>query len=76
MGAAPAETTILGRSGVTRTLNWWLSVLALVLVAIAAAWPTLRSFLTELNSAMMAGVPATNVFAETNAQLSGLATWR
>ena len=76
MRAAPDATTILGRSGVTRTLNWWLSVLALALVAIAAAWPALHSFLTELNSAMMAGVPSINVFAEIGAQLPGLASWR
>ena len=76
MRAAPDATTILGRSGVTRALNWWLSVLALALVAIAAAWPALHSFLTELNSAMMAGVPSIDVFAEIGAQLPGLASWR
>ncbi|WP_417489192.1 hypothetical protein [Maricaulis sp.] len=76
MRAAPDATTILGRSGVTRTLNWWLSVLALALTAIAAAWPALHSFLTELNGAMMAGVPSIDIFALLGAQMPGLASWR
>ena len=76
MRAAPDATTILARSGVTRTLNWWLSVLALALVAIAVAWPSLHVFLTELNGAMMAGVPAFDIYAELGAPLPGLASWR
>ncbi|WP_417484592.1 hypothetical protein [Maricaulis salignorans] len=76
MRAAPDATTILGRSGVTRTLNWWLSVLALALTAIAAAWPALHSFLTELNGPMMASVPSIDIFAELGAQMPGLASWR
>jgi hypothetical protein len=76
MRAAPDATTLLARSGVTRTLNWWLSVLALALVAIAVAWPSLHVFLTELNGAMMAGIPAFDIYAELGAPLPGLASWR
>ncbi|WP_417490381.1 hypothetical protein [Maricaulis sp.] len=76
MRAAPDATSILARSGVTRTLNWWLSVLALALVAVAAAWPALHSFLTEVNGAMMTGVPAFDLYAELGARMPGLASWR
>lgn len=76
MRAAPDATSILARSGVTRTLNWWLSVLALALVAIAVAWPSLHSFLTELNGAMMSGLPAFDIYAQLGAPLPELANWR
>tara|TARA_R110000868_G_scaffold56073_1_gene173881 strand:+ start:15045 stop:16787 length:1743 start_codon:yes stop_codon:yes gene_type:complete len=76
MRAAPDATNILARSGVTRTLNWWLSVLALALLAIAVAWPSLHGFLTEVNGAMMAGLPAFDIYAELGAPLPGLASWR
>ena len=76
MRSAQDATTILGRSGVTRALNWWLSVLALALVAIAAAWPALHSFLTEVNGAMMAGIPSIDIYAELGAQMPALASWR
>lgn len=76
MRAAPDATNILARSGVTRTLNWWLSVLALALVAIAVAWPSLHGFLSEVNGAMMAGLPAFDIYTELGAPLPGLANWR
>lgn len=76
MRAAPDATSILARSGVTRTLNWWLSVLLLLLVAIAVAWPSLHAFLSELNGAMMSGIPAFNIYSELGAPLPGLASWR
>ncbi|WP_417483078.1 hypothetical protein [Maricaulis sp.] len=76
MRAAPDATSILARSGVTRTLNWWLSVLLLALVAVAAAWPALHTFLTELNGAMMTGLPAFDIYAELGARMPGLASWR
>ncbi|WP_417494159.1 hypothetical protein, partial [Maricaulis sp.] len=76
MRAAPDATSILARSGVTRTLNWWLSVLLLALVAVAAAWPALHTFLTELNGTMMTGLPAFDIYAELGARMPGLASWR
>ena len=53
----PDATTLLARSGVTRGFNWWLSVLLLALTALAAVWPLLHAFLTEMNGGMMAGIP-------------------
>jgi len=76
MRASPDATAILARSGVTRTFNWWLAMIALVLVGIAAVWPTAHVFLTEVNGAMMADIPAWDVFALIGAQFSNLAGWR
>lgn len=74
---AEAEaTTTLSKSGVTRSFNWWLSIVALVLVAALAVWPALHAFLTEINGAMMAGVPAFNVFSELISRMPGLDSWR
>ncbi|RKQ96011.1 hypothetical protein [Maricaulis maris] len=76
MRAAPDATGLLARSGVTRGFNWWLSVLALALVGIAAVWPAIHGFLTEVNGGLMASVPAFDVFAEMQALLPGLSGWR
>lgn len=76
MRAEPDATTLLARSGVTRTLNWWLSVLALALLAIAIAWPSLHGFLTELNGPMMAGIPAFDIYAQLGALSPGVESWR
>ncbi|WP_291845504.1 hypothetical protein [Maricaulis sp.] len=76
MRAAPDATGLLSRSGVTRGFNWWLSVLALALVGIAAVWPAVHGFLTEVNGGLMASVPAFDVFAEMNALMPALAGWR
>ncbi|MEC9250501.1 MAG: hypothetical protein VX501_07615 [Pseudomonadota bacterium] len=76
MRAAPDATSILARSGVTRSFNWWLSILAMVLTAAVAAWPTLHIFLSEINAGMMAGIPAFNIYDEILASAPGLADWR
>jgi len=76
MRAAPDATGLLARAGVTRSLNWWLSVIALALVAIAAVWPAIHGFLTEVNGGLMASVPTIDVFAEINAYMPALAGWR
>lgn len=73
---APDATALLARSGVTRGMNWWLSVAALVLTAIASVWPLLHAFLTEMNGAMMSGVPDFDVYAELNMLVPSLAGWR
>ncbi|MBO6765498.1 hypothetical protein [Maricaulis sp.] len=72
----PDATTLLARSGVTRGFNWWLSVLLLALTALAAVWPTLHAFLTEMNGGMMAGIPAFSIMDEVLAFAPGLAGWR
>ncbi len=76
MRAAPDATGLLARSGVTRGFNWWLSVLALALVAIAAVWPAIHGFLAEVNASLVASVPAFDVYAEIAAVLPGLPGWR
>lgn len=76
MRAAPEATTLLARSGVTRSFNWWLSVLFLAFLALAAVWPAIHGFLTEVNASLMAQVPAFDVFAEINALLPALGGWR
>lgn len=76
MRAAPEATGLLARSGVTRGFNWWLSVLALALVAIAAVWPAIHGFLAEVNANLIASVPAFDVYAEIAAFLPGLPGWR
>jgi len=72
----PDATTLLARSGVTRGFNWWLSVLLLALTALAAVWPLLHAFLTEMNGGMMAGIPAFSIMDELAAFAPGLAGWR
>ncbi len=72
----PDATTLLARSGVTRGFNWWLSILLLALTALAAVWPLLHAFLTEMNGGMMAGIPAFSIMDELLAFAPGLAGWR
>ena len=74
--AAPDATSLLARSGITRAFNWWLSVLLLALTALASVWPLLHAFLTEMNGAMMSGVPAYSVLGELDAYAPALAGWR
>ncbi|BDW98361.1 hypothetical protein MACH15_01140 [Maricaulis maris] len=76
MRASPEATTLLARSGVTRSFNWWLSVLVLAAVAIASVWPAIHGFLTEVNGGLMASIPAFDVFAEIGAFLPALGGWR
>lgn len=74
--ASPDATTILARSGITRSFNWWLSILLLVALAAASVWPTLHFFLTEMNAGMMSGVPVFDLFADLGARMPGLSSWR
>ena len=76
MRASPEATTLLARSGVTRSFNWWLSVLVLAAVAIASVWPAIHGFLTEVNGGLMASIPAFDVFAEISVFLPALGGWR
>jgi len=76
MRAAPDATSTLARSGVTRTFNWWLSILFLALVAIASVWPLMHTFLTEINRSMMTSVPSFDIYADLAAQFPALTGWR
>ena len=73
---APDAMSILARSGVTRAFNWWMSLLAFVLVAGLVVWPEIHSFLTEVNAGLMANVPAFNIFTEIAVRAPGLDAWR
>lgn len=76
MRAAPDATSILARSGVTRTFNWWLCILFLALIAIASVWPLMHTFLSEINRSMMANVPSFDIYADLTAQFPAIAGWR
>lgn len=76
MRAAPDATALLARSGITRGFNWWLSILLLAVTALASVWPLLHAFLTEMNGAMMSGIPAYSVLGELDAYAPALAGWR
>lgn len=76
MRATPDATGVLARSGVTRTLNWWVSLLFLALVAAAAVWTDLHAFLSEVNISLMASVPVFDIYADLAQRMPGLASWR
>lgn len=76
MRATPDATALLARSGITRGFNWWLSVLLLAVTALASVWPLLHAFLTEMNGAMMSGIPAYSVLGELGAYAPALSGWR
>lgn len=76
MRASPDATAVLARSGVTRTLNWWFSLLFLAIIAAAAVWTDLHAFLSEVNAGLMAGVPIFDIYADLAQRMPGLASWR
>ncbi|MAK63339.1 MAG: hypothetical protein CMF75_01135 [Maricaulis sp.] len=76
MRASPDATSLLARSGITRSFNWWLSILLLALTALAAVWPQLHAFFSEMLGATMASIPAFNIYNEINMLLPSLAGWR
>ncbi|MEE2526983.1 hypothetical protein V0U79_11435 [Hyphobacterium sp. HN65] len=59
---APDATGILGRSGITRGLNWWLSMILFMVTALAFSWPDIRLFMLEVDPALFAALPDLNVF--------------
>lgn len=76
MRASPDATAVLARSGVTRTLNWWFSLLFLAIIAAAAVWTDLHAFLSEVNAGLMAGVPIFDMYADLAQRMPALASWR
>ncbi len=76
MRASPDATAVLARSGVTRTLNWWFSLLFLAIIAAAAVWTDLHAFLSEVNAGLMAGVPIFDIYADLAQRMPALASWR
>jgi len=60
---APDATTVLARSGITRSLNWWMAMLLFMVTAIALAWPDIRLFMLEVDPGIFASLPDINLFA-------------
>lgn len=60
---SPDATGVLGRSGVTRGLNWWMTMILFMVAALAFAWPDIRLFMLEVDPALFASLPDINVFA-------------
>ncbi|MBI1235420.1 MAG: hypothetical protein GC188_01905 [Alphaproteobacteria bacterium] len=59
---APDATTVLARSGITRSFNWWMAMLLFMVTAIALAWPDIRLFMLEVDPGIFASLPDINVF--------------
>ncbi|WP_421788515.1 hypothetical protein [Hyphobacterium sp.] len=70
---APDATGVLGRSGITRALNWWLAMIAFIVATIAFSWPDVRLFMLEVDPALFASLPQLDLFAMANAQIPALA---
>ncbi|HAQ34417.1 MAG: hypothetical protein CMF74_00420 [Maricaulis sp.] len=70
--AAPDASRALSRAGITRGVNWWLSMIALALAAIVLVWPDLRTALTELNPSLFGGLPAFDLIGLVASQASFL----
>lgn len=72
----PGAAGLLARAGVSRTLNWTLTMLVFALAALAVVWPYLRAFLIEIDPAAFTRAPELDVFALAAGLLPGLADWR
>lgn len=59
---APDATTVLARSGITRSFNWWMAMLLFMVTAIALAWPDIRLFMLEVDPGIFASLPDINLF--------------
>jgi hypothetical protein len=73
---SPDATNVLARSGVTRSFNWWLSILLLLVIAAGSVWPVLHAFLTEISGSLMSGVPVFDLYDDLAARAPGLTEWR
>jgi hypothetical protein len=76
MRATPDATTILAKAGVTRSFNWWLSFMVLIVLGAASVWPVIHQFLTVIASSAMASIPVFDVFADIAIAAPELASWR
>lgn len=59
---APDATTVLARSGITRSFNWWMAMLLFMVAAIGFAWPDIRLFMLEVDPGIFASLPDINLF--------------
>lgn len=72
----PGVAALLSRAGVSRSVNWWLTMALFALAALAIVWPYLQAFLVELAPGRIAALPAPDLFALAAASVPGLDTFR
>lgn len=72
----PGVAALLSRAGVSRSVNWWLTMALFALAALAIVWPYLHTFLVELAPGRIAALPAPDLFALAAAAVPGLDTFR
>lgn len=72
----PGAPALLSRAGVSRNLNWALTMALFALAALAIVWPYLHAFLIEIAPGRLADLPAPNVFALAGASAPGLEAFR
>ncbi|WP_420434805.1 hypothetical protein [Hyphobacterium sp.] len=70
---SPDATGALGRSGVTRAVNWWLAMIAFIVATLTFSWPDVRLFMLEVDPALFASLPQLDLFAMATAQAPALA---
>ncbi len=71
----PGAEGLLAKAGVSRTLNWALTMTLFTLAALALIWPFLRAFLVEVDAGLFAASPNFDVAALAVAALPGLSSW-
>lgn len=59
----PEANPLLAKSGVARSMNWALSLLALFAAMFMAVWPALRTFLVEVFPGAFRATPELDIFA-------------
>lgn len=72
----PGVPALLSRAGVSRSVNWWLTMALFALAALAIVWPYLHAFLVELVPGRIAALPVPDLFALAEARVPGLDTFR
>ncbi|MGY6627222.1 MAG: hypothetical protein ACXIVL_01775 [Oceanicaulis sp.] len=72
----PGVPALLSRAGVSRGVNWWLTVALFALAALAIVWPYLHAFLIELAPGRVGDLPVPDLFALAAANVPGLDAFR
>lgn len=72
----PGVPALLSRAGVSRSVNWWLTMALFALAALVLVWPYLHAFLVELAPGRIGALPAPDLFALAAANVPGLDAFR
>lgn len=72
----PGVPALLSRAGVSRGVNWWLTMALFALAALAIVWPYLHAFLIELAPGRVGDLPVPDLFALAAANVPGLDAFR